>query len=172
MIDDVTTAAVGQAIAAQPDFIAELLAKFGIPPPTGAATGQMGLGALMSGGAGEGDMSSIPSTNGVVGGEAAPMGGGIPPPQVPVAPQAAAPTGGGAQGGLGALLAAAGRTGFQSADVKPVFSGGITQAQRAPEMPGVRPGASSVTAAALTNLLHPPSATPAVPSLGRLLRGG
>lgn len=152
--------AAAQFTAAQnPDAAANFFARLGISP-TDIFGPKMSLGAAMGGPAPMG-----PPTPGQV-----PIGTTTPPEAAadPTAPEK--PQGNNLTMALGALGrgVVAGKQG--SADIKPQFSGGITQAAKA-DMPqlGVKAGQNSALAMALAQLM--PKAGGPVPTLGGLLGG-
>lgn len=172
MADPYDMAGVGSVAAQQPDFIAKLLAQLGIAPPTmtnGPPPPE--LGASLMGGGGQVGNLGMGGEGGPAAAPAAPIPDFGPLPASPTTtPQQAPAAGGGA--GLAALLAGAGRTGFQSADTRPQFSGGVTQAQRVPEGHQMQAGQQSAIGAAQARLFQPQLPINVVPTLGALLRGG
>ena len=144
MFDPSILASLTQALQQNPDMFAQMMGGMGVMPPDLATLDQVGGGAgagapgIASGPPPMGLPASNPGMPGIAGG-APPVVGGADPTQ-PAAPgmlqSLMAPSKGGAPP-LGQSLSALGGAAKAiggSSDIKPVFSGGVTGAQKAPDM--------------------------------------
>jgi hypothetical protein len=171
-MDPFTLAQLFVAAQANPELLAGQLAAAGLAPPTLPISGG---GNLVPTQAPAPPTPLLPVTPAVP----------APNPQEPipfdptvygqggkVATDAAAAGPGGA-GPLVQMLQAAGRNLPQTADTRPIMTGGISRAQPAPDAQAVRGAATTTSPAAIAQLLLNTTANPLrVPPLGVLMRGG
>lgn len=166
--DPFSAAAMNMTAANQPDLMAQLLGRLGIPPPQNGMMPPGGIGMALGG--------PMPQTGqGLMG----PPEQSYAPPQEAMAPAmdpasaVAPPAAAGVTPGAAAGMAALGRgllaSKQGSTDVRPQFSGGITQAGH---LPAPRPmPASPGSLAMMQQLLQPRPQIPNMQSLGMLLGG-
>lgn len=169
---------LSQIVAAaqqQPDMLAKMLAMQGIEPP---GMPNVGMGTAPGAPVFEAPPAAVPPIQPAAPLQApamATIGQPYGPPTVdPAAPATAPAT---AQPGtdmqkLQAMLGIAGKAGMQSADQKPIMSGGISSAQRVPEAGKITGGSSAASYDMIAKLLMGGGQNPLrVPQLGALMRG-
>lgn len=172
MFDPSILASLTQALQQNPDMFAQMMAGMGVMPPAPGALDQVGGAAVAPGIAGGPNPMAMPQAPAGMPGIAsgAPPVVGMPDPaaaQSPgllaqlMAPKAAPPLG----QSLSALSGAAKGIGGSS-DVKPVFSGGVSGAQKAPDATTSRVAGSSQQQALMEMLARMKGGGGMVPPLG------